>query len=97
MKTWIIYVHTAPDGRRYVGQTQLSMERRWAQHVDKAGGSRVSTCIFTMALRRFPPETWTHEVVAICTMKFDANKAEKLWIKKLNTLHPHGLNLLTGG
>ncbi len=97
MKTWIIYVHVAPDGRRYVGQTRLSMEARWAQHVRKAEGSQVSACVFTMALRRFPPDLWTHEVLAVCRSQFDANKAERLWIKKLGTVHPHGFNLQPGG
>ena len=97
MKTWLIYVHTAPDGRRYVGQSTLSMEERWAQHLDKAGGSQVSACKFTNALRRFPPEAWTHEVVAMCSSQFDANKAERHWIKRLNTGHPHGFNLQPGG
>ena len=97
MKTWLIYVHTAPDGRRYVGQSTLSMEERWAQHVRKAEGSKPSNCKFTNALRRFPPHTWTHEVVAMYTSQFDTDKAERLWIAKLNTRHPHGFNLQTGG
>lgn len=34
----IIYMRTSPSGRRYIGQTVKSEEKRWKQHVTDAFG-----------------------------------------------------------
>ncbi len=95
---WVIYCHTAPDGRRYVGQTKKTMMSRWAAHVREARSPKWGSSAFIGAIRRFGPKAFKHEQLEVCFSIFDANKAEAKWIERFDTCdRTKGFNTQTGG
>jgi hypothetical protein len=97
---WTIYCHQLGDGRRYVGQTKLSMAARWSGHVTKAmaNSAVASANPFTNAIRVYGAKAFSHEELGFCISQREADKAEARWIEKFNTTDPRfGFNLQTGG
>ncbi len=97
---WIVYCHIHIDsGRRYVGLTKKTMERRWERHVQDASQNRGRGCShFWAAIRKYGPSAFSHEVLEVCDTLEAANAAEERWIDKLGTLDPEkGFNLIRGG
>ncbi len=96
---WTIYCHThVESGRRYVGLTSQTMERRWASHVTKAKSSRGGRWHFPNAIRRYGPEAFSHEVLEVCHDLEVANLAEESWIELFDTRNPEkGFNIAKGG
>jgi group I intron endonuclease len=91
---FVIYCHTCiPSGKKYVGQTKLTLEARWRQHVSGHSKCRV----FCAAIRKYGPDVFDHEVLEECTTQESANAAEAKWIAALNTVAPNGYNLDGGG
>jgi group I intron endonuclease len=93
-----IYCHTNKvNGKRYIGQTVCSMEKRWSDHVITArngAGCRV----FGAAIRKYGPESFDHEVLEVVTgAQAEADKAESKWIVQLRSRAPEGYNLAVGG
>ena len=92
-----IYCHTnTVNGKKYVGQTQLTMEKRWAAHVHQARSKRGSRALMG-AIRKYGSDAFTHEVLEVVATAEEADAAEKLWIEKLGCLAPGGYNLDGGG
>lgn len=80
---YVIYCHTCiPTGKKYVGQTRLTMEHRWAQHLTSARAR--STTHFHAAIRKYGPEAFSHEVLDEVEGQEAANAAEVEWIAKLD-------------
>jgi len=96
---WTIYCHTlVTDGRRYVGITSQTMERRWASHVTKAKYSKNGRWHFPNAIRKYGPQAFSHEVLEVCHSLEVANLAEECWIEIFETRDPSkGFNLAKGG
>lgn len=96
---WTIYchVHTA-SGRRYVGMTKRTMERRWSQHVCQATSSKCSRNHWYNAIRAYGKDSFSHEILEICDSLEAANTAEIRWIAHFETRNPRkGFNLAPGG
>ena len=92
-----IYCHTnTANGKKYVGQTQSTMEKRWVGHVHQARSKRGSRALMG-AIRKYGPDAFTHEILEVVTAAEAADVAEKLWIEKLGCLAPNGYNLDGGG
>lgn len=94
-----VYLHeNTMNGKRYVGYTKLSMEKRWQQHVM---ASRKCKNIFARAILKYGEIPWHHIVLEVFDTKEEAKEAEIKWIAGLETyakLHPNkGYNLTTGG
>ena len=89
--TYCIYVHTFPNGKRYVGQTCVDPERRWR------GGKRYSG-LMKKAIDKYGWENIVHEIL-FTELDFDsANEIERLLIKAWETNNPeHGYNITDGG
>lgn len=83
------------SGKRYVGQTKKSLERRWHEHCYEA--SRDCRYALHNAIRKYGAENFTVEQIDIACSKEELNKKEQYWIKYYNTLSPNGYNLQTGG
>jgi len=96
---WTIYCHThVESGRRYVGMTVRSMERRWAQHIVQSRATKDGRWHFPNAIRKYGKEAFSHEVLEVCHDLEMANLAEERWIKLLDTRNPQrGFNLAKGG
>jgi hypothetical protein len=99
MATWTVYCHMHTEsGRRYIGLTSRTMERRWAQHIIQARSSKGGRWHFPNAIRKYGPEAFSHEVLEICSSLEEANRAEERWIGYFDSRNPEkGFNLAKGG
>jgi hypothetical protein len=94
---WTIYAHThRATGRKYVGLTVQSVERRWHQHCYRARtGERT---YFYNAIRVHGPEAFEHEALEMCVSLAEANAAEAAWVERFDSRNPErGFNVMPGG
>ncbi len=107
-----IYMLTAPNGKKYVGQTQsyvrdggnkgwrpYGFERRWARHQGSAAkpNKRSNACVaLHNSIRKYGGGNFKTETLVVIN-KHLANEYETKFILAYDTVAPHGLNLSTGG
>ena len=99
MKTWTLYCHVhIATGRRYIGMTSQTMEKRWKNHIFAAKNSKNGRWHFPNAIRKYGPEAFSHEVLCQSwTLEF-ANATEERLITQYDTRNPErGFNLAKGG
>jgi hypothetical protein len=101
MKVWTIYCHThVRSGRRYVGLTSQTWERRWKNHVWDATHVRTDRgwSHFANAIRKHGPKAFDHVILQECSTLEDADRAEAFAIELLCTRDPaFGFNFRPGG
>ena len=87
-----IYVHTTPDGRKYVGSTSLEPKIRFN------GGSNYKTCTrFYNAIKLFGWDNIKHEILETVEDKETALKREEYYTLLFRSNEPEfGYNILTG-
>lgn len=91
-KSYTVYVHTTPSGKRYVGITNRPLSYRWRH------GEGYATQVFYRAIQKYGWDNISHEVIATGLSKDDACKEEKELIFLLDTTNPeHGYNMTDGG
>jgi len=91
MKNHIIYKHTSPSGKSYIGQTN-NYTNRSSSH------RRTNSCpAFRSAIKKYGWDAFTHEILLDGLTLDEANEAEQRLITEHNTLSPNGYNLTTGG
>lgn len=89
----IVYLITnTVNGKRYVGQTALTLEERWGLHK-----YRKSCPAMVAAVRKYGSHNFTIEALFDSLTEEQANEFEKEYIERYNTLAPNGYNLTTGG
>ncbi|MCX7068374.1 MAG: NUMOD3 domain-containing DNA-binding protein [Methylococcales bacterium] len=88
---YLVYCFTAPNGRRYIGQTK-NLERRIRKHQNDNGCT-----IFFHAIKKYGFASFTQEILIENLSVEEANDWEVFYIKEFNTLSPNGYNLRTGG
>lgn len=92
MNNYLIYKHTSPSGKSYIGQTN-NYKRRCNSHK-----SQSNTCrIFANAIKKYTWDAFTHEILHENLSIDQANELEAIYILEHNTLSPNGYNLHTGG
>ncbi len=92
MKTWTLYQHIFPNGRSYIGIT--SKENPY----DRFGSNgREYGHYIGQAIKKYGWENVEHKILKTGLTKKEANRLEKYYIKKFNTLAPNGYNLTEGG
>ena len=90
-KTYCIYVHEFPNGKKYVGQTCVLPEKRWRN------GKRYSG-LMRKAIDKYGWENIIHRVLVTELDANTANALEKFLISVLHTNDPkHGYNITSGG
>lgn len=90
----IIYLLTnTVNGKRYVGQTILGLERRWKEHCWSA--TRGTDYLLLRAIRKYGPDVFTKEILEHTTIE-EANDRETYWIAELKTKEM-GYNMTEGG
>jgi group I intron endonuclease len=91
MDNYLIYKHTSPSGKSYIGQTK-HYDKRCQQH-------QISTnCrALASAIKKYDWDKFQHEILMEGLSLDEANRWEEVLIKELNTLAPNGYNLTTGG
>ena len=99
MIKWLIYCHThTKSGRRYIGLTSQTMEKRWKNHICAARSSKGGRWHFPNAIRKYGPEEFDHMILQKCETLEQANRAEEFAIWFLCTRDPDfGFNLAKGG
>lgn len=93
MKNYIVYKHTSPNGKVYIGITCQNPEYRWNH-----GRGYYQNKYFTAAIDKYRWENFTHEILFSGLSKEDACRMEKALIKKYDSMNPHkGYNQTEGG
>ena len=97
--SWTIYCHIHTEtGRRYIGLTKRTMERRWSQHVCQSRHTKNGRWHFPNAIRKYGAAAFSHEVLEVCETLEEANTAEEIWVTHFDTMNPKkGFNLTKGG
>lgn len=91
MDNFKVYVHTTPDGKRYVGITKQNVEKRWS----KGKGYKRQT--FNKAIEKYGWENILHEIIAENLTEEDACVLEMNLIKEYNlTDKDYGYNVSVG-
>lgn len=96
----IIYLVThIESGTLYVGQTVMTLDRRWDKHVGDANSRRgiKSEVSLHSAIRKYRATAFKIEQIDTGVSNETLEGKERFWIAKLGTLSPAGYNLLMGG
>lgn len=89
----VIYkITNVVNGKVYIGQTVMSLGRRWSQH----STSKKNSSMYN-AFRRYGPEHFAIEAICSTTSPEHLNELEQFFIKQYDSLVPNGYNLTTGG
>lgn len=98
MKSGLIYKHTSPSGKVYVGKTTQTIEKRWKEHCYVASNpnNNLYDKHLYRAIRKYGPENFTHEVIVENVPHYLLNTFEKYWIRELNAIE-NGYNYGPGG
>lgn len=90
---YYIYCHTFPNGKRYVGITRTSPERRWGK------GKNYSTCpLVDRAIQKYGWENIEHTVIDMAESTEEAESKEQYYISLFRSNEPeYGYNVLPGG
>lgn len=93
MKKYIIYKHTSPNGKIYIGQTCQTANNRW-----KSGKGYKNNAYFYNAILKYGWDNFTHEIISSDLLLFEANWLEKYLIQYYNSTNPEfGFNITKGG
>lgn len=94
MLNYLVYKHTAPNGKVYIGQTCQSLERRCR----KDGIGYKGSYHFYNAIQKYGWNNFKHEVISTELTKEEADWLEKYLIRYYNSDDPnYGYNLTAGG
>lgn len=91
--TYTVYMHTTPDGKRYVGVTVMDTKERW-----RSGAGYNNNQQFHSAIVEFGWKNIRHEIVASGLNMGDACDLERDLVDFYDTTNPEkGFNVLRGG
>ena len=80
MKTYIVYEHISPSGKRYIGITSNTPKRRWG--VDGEGYSKQQK--FYRAIQKYGWDNFEHNILYTNLTEEEASKKEQKLIKYYN-------------
>jgi group I intron endonuclease len=89
---YLIYKHTSPSGKSYIGQTKDYKQRCW-QHQRPTSRCKA----FAAAIKKYGWDNFTHELLVEHITEDEANTLEIFYIKEHQSLFPGGYNLTEGG
>lgn len=90
--TYLVYKHTSPSGKAYIGQTD-NYNRRNIEHQAESSG-----CVaFKAAIDKYGWDSFIHEILISDLSLEHANLLEEQLISMHNTQVPNGYNLKPGG
>lgn len=90
----IIYKHTSPSGKSYIGQTMYTIDERFKQHIRASNNG--SELMFHQAIRKYGYENFSSEIVEVCENDIELNEREIYWIRFYDT-YKNGYNMTEGG
>lgn len=94
-KKYIVYKHTSPNGKSYIGITSQTTSERWG-----VNGSRYlkENSYFANAIRKYGWDTFSHDILASGKTKKEAIELEMNLILLLRTQNKrYGFNVTAGG
>lgn len=94
-EAYTVYMHTTPSGKRYIGITAQTVEKRWQNGYGYAYGEND---YFFNAIRKYGWDNIKHEILFEGLTKEEAEEKEIELIAKYNTTaREYGYNHETGG
>lgn len=94
MNNWIVYMHTTPNGKRYIGITGRSVKARWKNK----GYGYFNHCYFWNAIQKYGWENIKHEILFENLTEQEAkNKEIELICFYKSNLKEFGYNQTLGG
>lgn len=81
------------NGKRYIGQTIMSVEKRWMKHRSKTGGCP----LLANAIKSYGANAFDIKILCRATSMAELNDRESFCIRIFKTMHPLGYNLQSGG
>lgn len=98
MKTWVVYVHIFPNGKKYFGITCKIPNERWE---NGHGYTKNGQTVMYYAIQKYGWENVKHEILFTDLTLEEAREKEKELIEKYNTYchaeNPQGYNMTKGG
>lgn len=82
-------------GAVYIGNTTVSLDTRWKQHIGEARRERCAGRKFYKAINKYGPENFETEVIEICPADISMER-ERFWISSYNSMES-GYNETYGG
>ena len=93
MKTYTVYCHTSPSGRKYIGITSTHVNRRWGN-----GNGYKSNPYFWRAIQKYGWDNISHEILLDGLTVCEAKAKEEYLISTMNlTDRKFGYNIRGGG
>lgn len=93
MNNYLVYMHIAPSGKRYIGITHTTIERRW-----QGGRGYYRNEYFARAIKKYGWENFRHEIIAVGLSKLQAEDLEKTLIALFRSNNKeYGYNIKNGG
>lgn len=89
----LVYVHIAPNGKRYVGKTAQDISQRW-----RNGAGYKNCTLIWRAIQKYGWENFEHVVLADNLTEEEADALEKKYVEEYQSNNPeYGYNLTSGG
>ena len=93
MKTYIVYMHTTPSNKKYIGITSMPTSRRW-----RFGSNYQANQYFTRAIKKYGWENIRHEILLSGLTEDEAKQKEIELIAEHDTTNSgKGYNHSSGG
>ena len=90
---YTVYKHTCPNGKIYIGITQMDVEKRW-----KEGKGYPSRMLFGKAIKKYGWENIDHKILYKNLSQYEAQQREKELISLyMSNKKTHGYNVECGG
>lgn len=83
------------NGKKYIGKTSKTVERRWNQHISDSKKECCKDRPLYRAFNKYGIENFSIEIIEECKIEQSSDR-EQFWIKKLNT-YKNGYNATKGG
>ena len=94
---WVLYKHTFPNGKVYIGITSQDVKDRWR----KNGEGYIGQPIMERAIKKYGWENIKHEILLENLSKEEAGKKESEYIEKYHSYYKDplgpGYNMTKGG
>lgn len=91
---FVVYIHTSPKGKRYVGITSRDVHERWGM----SGNGYKDNKYFYAAIQLYGWDAFRHDIIAKNLSLSAASAVESSFIKIYNTMNPDkGYNQTSGG
>lgn len=90
-KLYVVYMHTSPVNKSYIGQTSNYIYRT------KCHATSRQNSPFYQAIKKYGFDNFSSTILKVDLTVEEANYWESFFIKQFNTIHPNGYNLTSGG